>query len=333
MLKNNDSSRLVLYCALFLLVACQTKEKIGFVQSFDSALDTSISTDAAVEILAEGFQWSEGPLWVAQEKMLLFSDVPKNTIHKWTETKGLETYLTPAGYTVPMEGSAGEGSNGLLLNSKGELVICQHGDRRMATMNAPLQQPIASFATMVDSYEGKRLNSPNDAVFHANGDLFFTDPPYGFANDDKDSLKELSFNGVYRWKETGEIHLLLDSLTRPNGIILLDDSTLLIANSDKNKARWYAYTLKGDSLTNGRIFYDATAEAQTEKGLPDGLKISRKGIIYATGPGGVWIFSKEGKVLGKIKTTVATANCALDDDEQYLYITASTYLLRVRLQP
>lgn len=328
---NTNSLGLVFLLLLFLVVACEPKEKVGFVEAIDPELKNSVSTETAVEILAEGFLWSEGPLWVEQEKMLLFSDVPKNTIHKWTEAKGLETYLTPSGYTLPEEGSGGEGSNALLLNANGQLVICQHGDRRMAVMNASLQKPTSHFTTLVDRLGRKKFNSPNDAAYHRNGNLYFTDPPYGFAKDDEDPLKELPFNGVYQLTSSGALTLLIDSLTRPNGIIVLDDSTLLIANSDKMKTRWYAYTVKGDSVHTGRIFYDATAEAQAEKGLPDGLKISSKGIIYATGPGGVWIFDRSGKVLGKIKTTVASANCALDANEKYLYITATNYLLRVAL--
>lgn len=324
--------RLVLYSTLFLGIACQPKEKIAFVEQVDPALESIVSTQASVEILEEGFQWSEGPLWVEREKMLLFSDVPKNTIYKWTEEKGLETYLMPSGYTVIIEGNGGEGSNGLLLNPKGELVICQHGDRRIVVMNAALEKPQTTYLTLADHYKGSRLNSPNDATYHSNGDLYFTDPPYGFINDDEGPLKELPFNGVFRLKQTGKLHLLVDSLTRPNGIILLDDTTLLIANSDKMKARWYAYTITADSIHSGRIFYDATAEAQLENGLPDGMKISSKGIIYATGPGGVWIFDRSGKVLGKIKTTVASANCALDTNEKNLYITASNYLLRIPLR-
>lgn len=324
--------RYALLPAFFLLLACQSKEKVGYVEAMDPAMATIIAPETSIEVLADGFQWSEGPLWVEQENMLLFSDVPKNSIHKWSEDKGLETYLTPSGYTTQEEGNIGEGSNGLLLNAKGELVLCQHGDRRMAIMEASLQHPIASFTSLANRYDGKRFNSPNDAAFSSKGDLFFTDPPYGLAQYDTDSLKELPFNGVYLLKSDGSVQLLIDSLTRPNGIITINDSTLLVANSDKMKARWYQYTLKKDSLATGKIFYDATIHAQTEKGLPDGLKISSKGIIYATGPGGVWIFDLQGKVLGKIRTTVAAANCALDRNEKYLYITASNYLLRIALK-
>lgn len=321
------------FAVLFSLLACQPKEKVGYVEALDPSMATIIAPETSVEVLADGFQWSEGPLWVDQENMLLFSDVPKNVIHKWTEAKGLETYLAPSGYTTQEEGNIGEGSNGLLLNAKGELVLCQHGDRRMAVMQASLRQPIAVFSSLANLYEGKRFNSPNDATYYSSGDLFFTDPPYGLAHQDKDSLKELSFNGVYRLHANGNIRLLIDSLTRPNGIALLNDTTLFIANSDKTKAHWYRYILKGDSLAYGEIFYDATANAQTEKGLPDGLKISRKGVIYATGPGGVWIFDAQGRLLGKIRTSVAVSNCALDTRENYLYITASNYLLRIALQP
>lgn len=318
--------------SFLVLLACQTKEKIGFVESIDPTISTILSAEATIEILAEGFLWSEGPVWIEAEKMILFSDIPSNTIYKWTQSKGLENYLSPSGNTQATEKNEGKGSNGLLINNKGQLVLCQHGDRRIALLNTGQDSGSVMFTTLADRYDGKRFNSPNDAVFNDDGDLFFTDPPYGLNDQDQDKTKEIPFNGVYKLKNTGEIRLLIDSLTRPNGIALLNDSTLLVANSDKNKARWYQYTLRGDKIQSGQLFFDATREAKTEKGLPDGLKISSKGIIYATGPGGVWIFNSTGTLLGKIRTRIATANCVLDKEEKYLYMTSSNYLLRVALQ-
>jgi gluconolactonase len=326
--------RIALLLIVVLLAACSQKEEVGSIEKLDPALDEILGSNTKIEVLAEGFQWSEGPLWVDSGQMVLFSDVPKNIIHKWTEEKGLETYLTPSGYTGNEAGNPGEGSNGLLLNMKGELVLCQHGDRRMAVMQGSITSPNGKFTTLIEALDGKRLNSPNDAVYSKSGDLYFTDPPYGFANDDLDSAKQLAFNGVYKLSSSGKLTLLVDSLTRPNGITLLSgDKTLLIANSDKGKARWYAYDLtESDLLSNGRIFYDATKEANKGNGLPDGLKITKQGIIFATGPGGVWIFDSTGKVLGKIKTITPSANCALAKNDTELYITSERYLLRVKLK-
>lgn len=320
------------FLLLLFFVACENKPELGSIEKIDERLDTVVDSSTEVELLAEGFEWSEGPVWIESEKMLLFSDVPKNIIYKWTAKEGLGEYLAPSGYTREEEGNLGEGSNGLLLNADGQLVLCQHGDRRMAVMESPLGNPDISFTTLTDNFEGKRFNSPNDAAFSATGELFFTDPPYGLADLDNDKTKELAFNGVYRLSKEGTVSLLIDSLTRPNGIAFINDTTFIVANSDKDKANWYQYTLRGDRVHSGKLFYNATAQAQAEKGLPDGLKVSKKGIIFATGPGGVWIFDVSGKLLGKIKTTMASANCALDREEKTLYITSHNYLLRVQLQ-
>lgn len=325
--------------ALFLLVllgifSCRVADEaktIGSVERIDTSLDDLIDPSATLEVLSEGYEWSEGPVWVDSEKMLLFSDVPMNTVYKWTEENGTEVYLKPSGYTgESSSNSAEEGSNGLALDGKGKLVLCQHGDRRLAAMDAPLNAPQASFTTLADQYDGKKFNSPNDVAIRRNGDYFFTDPPYGLP---KNLNQEIPFQGVYKLSE-GTVTLLVDSLTRPNGLAFSpDEKTLVIANSDPAKAIWYAFELTpDDSLVNGRIFYDATAAAKTEPGLPDGLKIDQQGNIFATGPGGVWIFNKDGKLLGKIKVPVPTANCAFSADEKTLFLTADNYLLRLKMR-
>ncbi len=319
---------------LCVVVACApSKEKsFGTIERLNPALDSIISANAKVEILADGFEWSEGPIWIADRNMLLFSDVPKNRIYKWTEANGAEVYLTLAGYTGDTTVQA-EGSNGLLLDDEGNLVICQHGDRRLAVMNAPLDAPKPDFTSIADRYKGKRFNSPNDAVLY-NSNFYFTDPPYGLSKQMEDSTKEIPFQGVYIAKANGGISLLVDSLTRPNGLAFSPDKkTLIVANSDPDKAIWYAFDLtEKDSITAARILVDATENAKTEKGLPDGLKIDRKGNIFATGPGGVWIFNSNGKVLGKIKVPEATSNCALADNDKTLYVTADMYILRIKLR-
>ncbi|MBX2945267.1 MAG: SMP-30/gluconolactonase/LRE family protein [Cyclobacteriaceae bacterium] len=327
--------RILFLSVLSLLVGCsqQTKKTIGSVERLNSALDNIIQMDSPIEILGEGFEWSEGPVWVEAESMLLFSDVPKNTIYKWTEAKGIETYLIPSGFTGTKTESKEPGSNGLLLDGNGRLVLCQHGNRQMAYMNAPLSNPKPDFTPLANRYDGKKFNSPNDAAFRGN-DLFFTDPPYGLPKQASDPEKEIPFQGVYKVSPTGEVTLVIDSLTRPNGIAFFsDNSTFIVANSDPNKAIWYKYSLgENDSIIHASVFYDATANTKTEPGLPDGLKIDMHGNVFATGPGGVWIFSTGGKVLGKIKLPVPTANCALTPDEKTLYITADKYLLRVKLR-
>jgi gluconolactonase len=308
---------------------------IGSIERTDTALDDIIGLDAKIEVLAEGYEWSEGPVWIESQKMLIFSDVPKNTIYKWTAEKGAEIYLTPSGYTGSTPSLSKEpGSNGLTLDKDGKLVLCQHGDRRVARMDSGIENPSPTFVTVADRFNGKRFNSPNDVVFRNNGDMFFTDPPYGLPNQENDSTREISFQGVYRSTPAGVVSLVVDSLTRPNGIAFTpDQKTLIVANSDPGRAIWYAFDIvDDDSTTNARVFYDATENAKTENGLPDGLRIDKQGNIFASGPGGIWIFNKEGKVLGKIKIPVATANCALADDDKTLYLTSDMYLLRVKMR-
>lgn len=323
----------ILILALFL-VACSTKEikTIGTIERLDPALDNIISSGAKAEIIAEGYTWSEGPVWIEKEKMLLFSDVPENKVYKWTEIKGAELYLTPSGFTGDSTRSPEPGANGLLLLND-SLILCQHGDRQVAKMNASLTDPKPSYTPLAGSYQSKRLNSPNDVAYRSNGDLFFTDPPYGLADQDKDVEKEATINGVYKVSASSVVSLLVDSLTRPNGIAFFPgQKKFLVANSDPYKAIWYEFEMGQDSVKSARIFYDATSNTATEKGLPDGLKIDSKGNVFATGPGGVWIFDSTGKALGRIKLPEASANCAFSSDEKTLYITADMYLLRVKMR-
>lgn len=327
-------SFLLLLCILLFNVCSKAQEKKGLVERLDPALDAIVDANAKVEIIASGYDWCEGPLWLEKQKMLIYSDVPKNIIYKWTEKNGAETYLTPSGYTGTVARGGETGSNGLTLSTSGQLAICQHGDRRIAVMNADLANPKPVFATVTDNYNGKKFNSPNDLVYNGNGEVFFTDPPYGLEKNMDDRLKELPFQGVYKVKKTGELVLLTDSVTRPNGIAITpNQKTLIVANSDPLKPYWYAFDFgPGDQLVNPRIFYDASEAAKKEEGMPDGLKIDKKGNVYATGPGGVWIFNKNARLLGKIKFEGVTSNCAFSADEKTLYITADMYVLRVKLR-
>ena len=322
-----------------LLAACNSTpehemKRIGNVERLDPALDVILRQDAQAEIIADGFDWSEGPVWVPEQNMLLFSDIPPNKIFKWTEQKGLELYLTPSGYTGTIQRGGEIGSNGLLLDSDGRLVLCQHGDRRMAYMNAPLTAPAPDFVTIADNYQGKKLNSPNDAVYRkSTGDLYFTDPPYGLEKNMADPLKEIPFQGVYKVSPQGAVTLLIDSISRPNGIAFMPgEKQMIVASSDPAKAAWYIYDIpENDSLVSAGILYDATDAVKTGKGLPDGLKIDRQGNIFATGPGGIWIFNKDFKLLGKFRVPEACSNIAFSPDEKTLYITNDMNVLRLKL--
>jgi len=332
-------------CLIFLF-ACsnnhsekKVEEKnktIGSIERLDPALDSIISADAKIEVIADGFEWSEGPLWIEKHNMLLFSDVPMNTIYKWTEAKGKEVYLKPSGYTGSTPSVCKEpGSNGLTLDKNGNLVLCQHGDRQMGRMDAPLDKPEAKFISLANNYNGKKFNSPNDAVFTSWGELFFTDPPYGLqTQDDTDPKKEIPFNGVYRVTPDGKVTLVVDTITRPNGLAFFPgERELLVANSDPSKPNWYIINIGLDTVMYAKLFYSAVEEAKTmKKGLPDGLKIDKNGNVFATGPGGVYIFNREGKKLGMIKFDEATSNCALSPDEKTLYVTNDMYVVRVKLR-
>jgi len=306
---------------------------IGTIERLDPAFDTLAPKDAVIEILAEGFDWSEGPVWAPQGAYLLFSDIPLNSIYKWKEGQGVSLYLKPAGFTGGHSDSREPGSNGLLLDPQGRLVMCQHGDRRMARMDAPLDKPAPKFTTLAGRYEGRRLNSPNDAVFHSSGALYFTDPPYGLPQQADDPGRELDFQGVYRLSPAGELTLLTKDLSRPNGIAFSpDEKTLYVANSDRSNLVIMAYDVLPDgAIANGRIFFDATGLAGRLPGSCDGMKVDRAGNVFATCPGGVYVFSPAGRHLGSFLTGQRTANCAFGDDGSSLYITADMYLLRVKL--
>ncbi len=293
-----------------------------------------IPENATIEILGEGFDWSEGPVWLADQQKLLFSDIPQNIVYEWTENGGVKKYLEPSGYTgtAPLNGEPG--SNGLLLSPNGELVLCQHGNHQMGKMKADLKDPKPEFETIVNNYKGKRLNSPNDAAYHINGDLYFTDPPYGLEFRMDDPLKELNYQGIFKTDSKGNTVLLTKKLSRPNGIAFSNDYTkLYVSNSDPENAIWMVYDVdKKGLIKNGKVLFDVTDRNTEVTGNPDGLKVHKNGWIFASGPEGVFIFTPEGENLGHIYTGTKTANCAFNEDFSVLFITAKDYLLRVRLK-
>lgn len=317
-----------------MTTAAQHARHIVVLHGDTARLATIIDPASTIDVIGEGFVWTEGPVWIGDQQMLLFTDVPANTIYAWTESGGTRRYLQPSGFTGGQTASPEPGANGLALDRNGYLVLCQHGDRRIARMESSLREPQAAFTTLAGTYKGKRFNSPNDLVINSRGQIFFTDPPYGLPGQNESEEKELPFQGVYRIDPDGSVHLLTGDLSRPNGIALSpDEQTLYVANSDSERAIWMAYTLDAaGNVSEGRVFYDATAMVATHKGLPDGLKVNRKGILFATGPGGVWIFDPSGEPLGRIDTGEATANCALNTDQSILYMCADDYLMRVRLR-
>jgi gluconolactonase len=302
-------------------------ETVGKVDRKDPALDALIPADAKIEKLAGGFGFTEGPIWIKDGGYLLFSDIPNNVINKWTPDGKVVEFRKPSGYDgTDAPAGAFIGSNGLTLDKEGRLTICEHGNGRVTRLEKD-----GKLTVLAAKYQGKRLNSPNDAVYKSNGDLYFTDPPYGFVKLDDDPKKELKFNGIFRLKPDGKVDLLSKDQTKPNGIAFSpDEKVLYVANSDEKKKVWMRYDVKPDgTIANGKVFFDVTAE--TAEGLPDGMKIDQSGNLYCTGPSGVWIFSPEGKHLGTIQPPEVPANVHWGDaDGKTLYMTARTGLYRIK---
>ncbi len=301
-------------------------QDVGKIERKDPALDQLVPAGAKIEKLAGGFGFAEGPVWLPSG-YLLFSDIPGNVILKWTPGGKVTEFRKPSGYD---KGDAPQGafigSNGLTLDKQGRLVICEHGNGRVTRLEKD-----DKLTVLADKYEGKRLNSPNDAVYKSDGSLYFTDPPYGFVKLDDDSKKELRFNGIYRLRD-GKLQLLYKELARPNGVAFSpDEKRLYVSNSDEKRKIWMRFDVKPDgTIGNGKVFFDASD--RTEEGLPDGLKVDTKGNVYCAGPGGLWIFNPDGKHLGTIQPPEVPANCHWGDaDGKTLYMTARTGLYRIKL--
>jgi gluconolactonase len=297
----------------------------GSIVRLDPAFDALAAKDAQIEKLAGGFTFIEGPLW-RPSNALWFSDVVGNVIRQWTPDGNVTEILRPGGYdgnSLPAGGFIGP--NGMVEDKDNAVLVCQHGNRRIARIDKDRK-----VTTLVDKFEGKKLNSPNDLVYHSDGSLYFTDPPYGFPKQDDDPAKELKFNGVYRLAG-GKLQAVIKDLTRPNGIALSpDEKTLYVANSDEKRKIWMRYdVVAGGAVANGKVFADVTS--QTEAGVPDGMKVDSQGNLYATGPGGIWVFSPDAKHLATIKLPETPANCGWGDDGKSLYITAQTGLYRLKL--
>jgi gluconolactonase len=297
----------------------------------DPALDDIVPASARMEQLADGFLFTEGPVWVprtaATEGYLLFSDPNANTIYRWSLEGQISVFRTKSGYTGIDVGEYGQpGSNGLALDREGRLTINEHGNRRVSRLERS-----GALTVLADRYLGKRLNSPNDLVYRSDGALFFTDPPFGLPKFFDDPRKELSFSGVF-CLINGELKLVAGDLSGPNGLAFSpDERYLYVGNWDPQRKVVMRYEVRPDgSLTDGQVFFDMTG-APGEDAL-DGVKVDQRGNVYVSGPGGLWILSPEGKHLGTVKGPEHPHNMAWgDDDGQTLYLTAQAGLYRIRL--
>ena len=300
---------------------------IGKINKFDDRLDELIDEEAQIEVIASGFVWTEGPAWNKEGGFLVFSDIPRNVVMKWSETEGLREYLRPAGYTGIVDYGREPGSNGLLFDAMGRLTLCEHGDRRISVLTKD-----GGKRTLADNYKGKRFNSPNDLVYHPNGNLYFTDPIYGLPERQDDPRREMDYCGVFLLRPNGEVELLTKEFTRPNGIALSPDGkTLYVAQSDSAAPLWRSYPVKGDgTIGKGKLLYNALKFKKDGVGNADGMTVDQKGNLWASGPAGIYIFSPQGDLLGRIEMGEHASNCAWGDDGSTLYMTVDMYVCRVR---
>jgi gluconolactonase len=298
------------------------------VVRLDPRFDKIVPRDAVLEKIADGLVWAEGPVWNRTGKHLLFSDVPNNRVVKWKTGEGTSVFLQPSGYngSEPFTGRE-PGSNGLTFDHEGRLVFCQHGDRRISRLEKNGTQ-----TTVVDRYEGKRLNSPNDLVYKSNGDLYFTDPPFGLPKTFADPTKEIPFQGVYRLSRNGKLTLLTSEIIAPNGIAFSPDEKKLYV-SDSATNRWFVFEVQKDgNLSAKKVFFDGSKEAKGRPGAADGLKVDVFGNIFAAAPGGLFILAPDGTLLGRFDLGTATGNCAWGEDGSTLFITSNTLVYRIRLK-
>ena len=299
------------------------------IERLDPALDAYLAADARIETLCSGFRWSEGPVWDEAGNRLLFSDVPTNTVHQWREGDTEATvFLKPSGFTGNDRTDGEPGSNGLAIDARGRLVLCEHGDRRLSVLT-----PLGGRMTLADRFEGRRFNSPNDLAIHPDGSIWFTDPPYGLPRGREDEARELDFHGVFRWSEKDGVTLVHRDMERPNGIAFSPDATTLyVANSHGPAPHILAFPVEaGGGVGPAKRFFDASP--LKGPGLPDGLKVHPDGTVFATGPGGVLVIAADGRLLGRILCTRPTANLAFGPGHRSLFITSQDRILRVNLIP
>ncbi|GAA4933941.1 SMP-30/gluconolactonase/LRE family protein [Algibacter agarivorans] len=306
----------------------KTYKTIGYLEKLDDNFDEYVPPSAKIEVIAGGFTWTEGPVWIPKVQCLLFSDVPQNINYKWTEKEGVSEFLNPSGYTGATKKR--QGSNGMFLDHQENLILCQTGDRVVARYTGSYSNPVSKFEVIANQFEGKRFNAPNDLTIDKKGNIYFTDPNFGI----EEGAKEIPYQGVYKIDTKGQVKLLTKKWKTPNGIGLSpDEKTLYIANSEPAMFVSYAVSEEG-ILTNEKLILDMKdiLKKSISKQKPDGMAIKKDGTVFLTGPDGIFVFDKNGIHLGTIKTNKLTSNCAFNEDESVLYVSCHQLILRIKLK-
>ncbi|OWK30511.1 SMP-30/gluconolactonase/LRE family protein [Sphingomonas mucosissima] len=302
------------------------------VTRLDPELDGILDVRAVPEVLGRGYRWAEGPVWVPRGNYLLFSDVPANTVYRWSRARGVERFLHPSGLQGPVPVGVREaGANGLALDASGRLLIADSGTRAVVRVDLATRKR----TVLAGRFEGKRFNSVNDLVVATDGAIYFTDPPYGLEGGDASPLREQAVNGVYRRAPDGRITLVDGSHKRPNGIGLSPDGrTLYLSLSDEARPEVLAYALDTAGMpTPSRVFHDMRPHfARGWPGLPDGMDVAPSGYLFATGPGGVHVLAPDGRLLGIVSTGKVVANACIGEGGRSLFLTSSDELCRIGLR-
>lgn len=313
------------------MAASPSYPTVGRVTAFDPAFNAIVASDARIEKIADGITWAEGPAWVRDGGYLLFTDVPKNRLYRWSEREGLSVFLEPSGYAGPDDGTLREaGANGLFVEPAGTVLLADSGSRALARLD--LKTKLKTM--LATKFDGKRFNSPNDMVRRSDGMVFFTDPPYGLKGIDRSPVRELAISGVYRLDRDGTVHLIDDSLKFPNGVVLSpDERQLYVSSSDPANPVWMVYALDArGEVTGKRVFADAADLTRAgDRGSPDGMCMAADGKLFTSGPGGLLVFAPDGRRLGRIETGSTVSNCEFGDDGHTLYLTATNFIARVRV--
>lgn len=322
-----------LWASALLLMCLQSMTAWGetmvvTITSLDPRFDQLVPKGAQLEKIAGGFTWVEGPVWHKQGGYLLFSDIPANAVYRWKPGEGVSVFLNNSGYSgaAPFTGKE-PGSNGLTFDANGRLFLCRHGDRQIGRLEGN-----GNITALADRYDGYRFNSPNDLVFKSNGDLYFTDPPFGLPRAFNDPQKA-PVQGVYRISRDGTVTRLITDIAAPNGIAFSpDEKTLYVSDVDPKRAAWLAYDVHADgTVANGRVFFDATRWRQDPFFGPDGFKVDQQGNIFGARPGGLSVIASDGTLLGTIETGLPTSNVAWGEDGRTLFVTGGTSVYRIRL--